>query len=240
MGWKIMKSVARISSLFLLFIILFSFPIFQIESQQPERAGTPEIIFMGKEETKWMEKREIPLPVLMAQGVKEEPHIGSFDLGEESIGPTQKMSPSTTQPGCAYTSKLTRGVTRVVKGDKALYERGRNYYYHRDFEEAFETFHFANDVERIHAALYSKALEDLGKNEVVDYYVCPVCGNTVEKLLLFNGHLLRSLSRPFMFISDEMENPVDHQKGDHFHFIQTKSFLPGADKDIIMRSPAIY
>jgi rubrerythrin len=24
-------------------------------------------------------------------------------------------------------------------------------------------------------------LENLGKNEAVDYYVCPVCGNTVEK-----------------------------------------------------------
>lgn len=48
-------------------------------------------------------------------------------------------------------------------------------------DEAFETFHFANEVEKIHAALYTKALENLGKNEVVDYYVCPVCGNTVEK-----------------------------------------------------------
>jgi rubrerythrin len=48
-------------------------------------------------------------------------------------------------------------------------------------DEAFETFHFANEVEKIHAALYIKALADLGKNEVVDYYLCPVCGNTVEK-----------------------------------------------------------
>jgi rubrerythrin len=47
--------------------------------------------------------------------------------------------------------------------------------------EAFQTFHFANEVEKIHAALYTKALENLGKNEVVDYYVCPFCGNTVEK-----------------------------------------------------------
>jgi len=47
--------------------------------------------------------------------------------------------------------------------------------------EALQTFHFANEVEKIHAGLYSKALEHLGKNEVVDYYVCPVCGNTVEK-----------------------------------------------------------
>ncbi|OGP74679.1 MAG: rubrerythrin [Deltaproteobacteria bacterium RBG_16_50_11] len=48
-------------------------------------------------------------------------------------------------------------------------------------EEALESFRFANEVEKIHAALYSKALEKLGKNEAVDYYVCPVCGNTVEK-----------------------------------------------------------
>jgi rubrerythrin len=48
-------------------------------------------------------------------------------------------------------------------------------------DEGFQTFHFANSVEKNHAALYSKALENLGKNETVDYYVCPVCGNTVEK-----------------------------------------------------------
>jgi rubrerythrin len=47
--------------------------------------------------------------------------------------------------------------------------------------EALETFRFANEVEKIHAALYSKAMENLGRNEVLDYYVCPVCGNTVEK-----------------------------------------------------------
>jgi len=36
-------------------------------------------------------------------------------------------------------------------------------------------------VEKIHADLYQKALNNLGKNETVDYYVCQVCGNTVEK-----------------------------------------------------------
>jgi len=39
------------------------------------------------------------------------------------------------------------------------------------------TFSRANDVEKIHAALYSEALENLGKpGETFDYYVCPVCG----------------------------------------------------------------
>jgi rubrerythrin len=35
-------------------------------------------------------------------------------------------------------------------------------------------------VEKIHAALYQKAFDNLGSNEETDYYVCGVCGNTVE------------------------------------------------------------
>jgi rubrerythrin len=45
---------------------------------------------------------------------------------------------------------------------------------------AERSFVYANDVEKIHAELYKKALEHLGKNEDTDYYVCQVCGNTVE------------------------------------------------------------
>jgi rubrerythrin len=43
------------------------------------------------------------------------------------------------------------------------------------------SFDYANQVEKIHAALYQKAMAELGKNKTVDYYVCPVCGNTVEE-----------------------------------------------------------
>lgn len=39
---------------------------------------------------------------------------------------------------------------------------------------------YANQVEKVHAALYKKALESLGKNQEVEYYVCQVCGHTVE------------------------------------------------------------
>ena len=46
---------------------------------------------------------------------------------------------------------------------------------------AERTFSFANEVEKIHAGLYQKALDNLGKNADVDYYVCSVCGMTVEK-----------------------------------------------------------
>ena len=47
-------------------------------------------------------------------------------------------------------------------------------------EKAVWTFDVANQVEEIHAELYSKALEVLGNNAEVDYYVCGHCGNTVE------------------------------------------------------------
>ena len=45
---------------------------------------------------------------------------------------------------------------------------------------AERSFRFANAVEKIHAALYQKALEQLGKNADTAYWVCDVCGNTVE------------------------------------------------------------
>ena len=47
-------------------------------------------------------------------------------------------------------------------------------------DAAYMSFANANAVEEIHAGLYRKALENLGRNEEVDYYVCQVCGNTVE------------------------------------------------------------
>jgi rubrerythrin len=48
--------------------------------------------------------------------------------------------------------------------------------------EAERSFHFANEVEKVHAALYEKLLAGLGSaGEVYPYYVCPVCGYTAEK-----------------------------------------------------------
>lgn len=45
---------------------------------------------------------------------------------------------------------------------------------------ALQSFNYANEVEKIHAGLYKKALQNLGKNPEVDYYICQVCGNTIE------------------------------------------------------------
>ncbi len=41
-------------------------------------------------------------------------------------------------------------------------------------------FTFANAVEKVHADLYQKALDNLGNLPDVDYYVCSVCGYTCE------------------------------------------------------------
>jgi rubrerythrin len=47
------------------------------------------------------------------------------------------------------------------------------------------SFDYANQVEKIHSRLYKSLLEDLeasGAKENFPYYVCPVCGNTVERV----------------------------------------------------------
>ena len=51
--------------------------------------------------------------------------------------------------------------------------------------QAAWSFDVANKVEQVHAGLFSKAVEALRKNKEltkIDYYVCSVCGNTIEGL----------------------------------------------------------
>jgi rubrerythrin len=49
-------------------------------------------------------------------------------------------------------------------------------------KSAQRSFNFANEVEKIHAQLYQKLLDNMGKpQENYSYYVCPVCGFTAEK-----------------------------------------------------------
>jgi rubrerythrin len=50
-------------------------------------------------------------------------------------------------------------------------------------KQAGWSFNIANEVEKVHAGLYRKAAEALKQNKdipQVEYYVCRVCGNTVE------------------------------------------------------------
>jgi rubrerythrin len=48
------------------------------------------------------------------------------------------------------------------------------------YDTALKSFSFANAVEKVHAQLYQKALDNLDKPVAVDYFVCKVCGNTIE------------------------------------------------------------
>ncbi|MCK5511694.1 MAG: rubrerythrin family protein [Thermodesulfovibrionia bacterium] len=50
-----------------------------------------------------------------------------------------------------------------------------------DNKSALRSFNFANEVEKIHADLYKKALDALGNNKEEDYFVCQVCGYTAEE-----------------------------------------------------------
>jgi len=45
---------------------------------------------------------------------------------------------------------------------------------------AERNFTYANEVEKVHAALYQKASDNLDTLEKADYYVCSVCGYTCE------------------------------------------------------------
>ena len=47
-------------------------------------------------------------------------------------------------------------------------------------KKALRSFNYANEVEKLHAALYQKALDNLDSLEAADYYVCSVCGYTCE------------------------------------------------------------
>lgn len=50
-------------------------------------------------------------------------------------------------------------------------------------KKALTTFKWAYEVEKTHRALFQKALATLGAGgELYDYYVCPVCGHTHERV----------------------------------------------------------
>jgi len=46
-------------------------------------------------------------------------------------------------------------------------------------KEAERTFTFANEVEKVHAELFEKALKTMETQVLVDIFVCSVCGHTV-------------------------------------------------------------
>ncbi len=54
-------------SLLLLLCLTLSFPFHHSQGKQGNPSTTSEVLFLGKEETRWIEKREIPLPLIIGQ-----------------------------------------------------------------------------------------------------------------------------------------------------------------------------
>lgn len=65
---------------------------------------------------------------------------------------------------------------------------------------ALRSFNYANEVEKRHAELFKKALENLDKRESKTYYVCPVCGNTFEDEAPEKCPICNALSKTFIKI----------------------------------------
>ena len=66
---------------------------------------------------------------------------------------------------------------------KEMYPRFIDTAKQEENKQAAWSFDVANKVEQIHAKLFSKAVDALKNKKTlkqVDYYVCGVCGNTVE------------------------------------------------------------
>lgn len=47
-------------------------------------------------------------------------------------------------------------------------------------KQAERAFRYANEVEKVHAGLYQKAMADPAGLKQTEYYICPVCGYTCE------------------------------------------------------------
>jgi len=81
----------------------------------------------------------------------------------------------------------TENVNAAIVGETSEYKKMYPEYLavarQERHQQASWSFDVANRVEQIHAGLFSKAIQMLGNKEEmpqVDYYVCGVCGNTVE------------------------------------------------------------
>lgn len=63
---------------------------------------------------------------------------------------------------------------------------------------AEQHFRFAIEVEKIHAQLYQKALDNIDHSQDVNcYYVCSVCGNTVENQIPDSCSICGAQSKAF-------------------------------------------
>ena len=112
----------------------------------------------------------------VAEATHEYTHMGAIlNLGGKvENGALEAVPPGTTRAN----------LKQVVEGES--YERDTMYPGYLKLaetekaHEAVRSFGFAMAVEKQHAALFTAALSQLGKNPSVAYFVCPSCGTTTE------------------------------------------------------------
>jgi rubrerythrin len=75
---------------------------------------------------------------------------------------------------------LTEAIAGETHEFKSMYPRMIEAAKKEGEKAAERSFTYANEVEKVHAALYQKAADNLDALEDADYYVCSVCGYTCE------------------------------------------------------------
>jgi tol-pal system protein YbgF len=98
------------------------------------RITLPEAVITSPGESRAIEYPEITLPVVVAQGVKEEPEVETTAAKEE------KATPTTKRPGCAYWSSLSTSAGDVLEAERALFTQGKQRYVKGDYGDAAESF----------------------------------------------------------------------------------------------------
>jgi rubrerythrin len=77
-----------------------------------------------------------------------------------------------------------QNLSDAIKGEtyefKTMYPEFIAHAQEENESDAEQTFHWANEVEKIHEAHFQEALKKLDKLETAVYHVCQVCGNTVK------------------------------------------------------------
>ncbi|MFP4393115.1 MAG: rubrerythrin family protein [Desulfohalobiaceae bacterium] len=75
---------------------------------------------------------------------------------------------------------LKEAVAGEIHEFKNMYPDMINHAQEEGHKQAERSFRYANEVEKVHAELYQKALDNLDQVQDRDYYVCTVCGYTAE------------------------------------------------------------
>ena len=75
---------------------------------------------------------------------------------------------------------LQEAVSGEIHEFKSMYPEMIEHSQEEGIKAGERSFHYANEVEKVHARLYQRALDNLENLEEADYYVCSVCGYTCE------------------------------------------------------------